>query len=88
MINDNEVGIIYLGVDSNDLVALFAAIGEDTLVALDAIRVVITQHVALARQGLVALPAAEVPRMPVLVHGLGVLAAENQLEKTHKLLHL
>lgn len=64
-----------LGVDSDDLVALLASVGEDALVALDAVGVVIAQHVALARQRLVALPAAEVPRVPVLVHGLGVLAA-------------
>lgn len=76
---------IYLGVNSNDLVALLAAVGEDALVALDAVGVVIAQHVALTCQRLVALPAAEVPRVPVLVHGLGVLAAENQLENTPQL---
>jgi len=39
--------------------------------------VVVAQDVAVAGEGLIALPAAEVARVPVLVHRLGVLAAEN-----------
>lgn len=45
---------------------------------------VVAQHVTLAGQALVALPAAEVARVPVLGHGLRVLAAENQLQKTQR----
>lgn len=70
----------HLGVDADGLVALLAGISEDRFVALNAVGVVIAQHVALASQRLVALPAAEVARMPVLGHGLGVLATENQLK--------
>lgn len=68
-----------LRVDSNDFVAFFAAVGEDALVALDAVGVLVPQDVALASQRLVALPAAEVTAVPVLVHRLGVLATENKL---------
>jgi len=63
-----------LGVDADGLAALLTVVGEDGLVALDAVGVVITEHVALPSQRLVALPAAEVAGVPVLVHGLGVLA--------------
>lgn len=68
-----------LRVDPNDRVAVFAGVGEDGLVTLDAVGVVILEDVALAGQGLVALPAAEVARVPVLRHGLRVLSAENEL---------
>lgn len=50
---------IYLGINSNDLVALLTAIGEYGLVAFDTIRMVITQDIALSCQGFVTLPAAE-----------------------------
>lgn len=76
-----EVHQTDLRVDTNDLIALFAAIGEDALVALDAERVLIPEDIALAREGLVTLPAAEVTAVPILVHRLGVLAAENELER-------
>lgn len=45
---------------------------------------VVAQYVSLAGQALVALPAAEVARMPVLGHCLRVLAAENQLQVKRK----
>lgn len=67
----------YLGVNADGLVALFASVGEYALVALDAVWMLIAKHVALACQRLVALPAAEVAAVPVLVHRLGVFAAEN-----------
>lgn len=70
----------YLGIDSNDLVAFLASVGEHILVALDAVRMVVAQHVPLTGQALVALPAAEVARVPVLGHCLRILAAENQLQ--------
>jgi hypothetical protein len=50
----------HLRVDADDSIALLARVGEDGLIALDAVRVVIPEDVALSRQGLVALPAAEV----------------------------
>lgn len=71
-----------LGVDADGLAALLAAVGEHALVALDAVGVVIAQHVALPGERLVALPAAEVPAVPVLVHRLRVLATENELQQT------
>lgn len=74
--NEND----YLRVNADYLIALFASIGEDALVALDAVRMFIAKHVALTCQRLVALPAAEVAAVPVLVHRLGVFAAENQLQ--------
>lgn len=67
----------YLRVNADGLIALFASVSEDALVALDAVWMLITKHVALACQRLVALPAAEVAAVPVLVHRLGVFAAEN-----------
>lgn len=70
----------YLGVDADDFVALLAAISEHALVALDAVRMLVPEDVALPGQRLVALPAAEVAAVPVLVHRLRVLATENQLE--------
>lgn len=70
----------YLGVDADSLVAFLASVGEDGLVALDAVGVVISQDIALTCQGFVALPAAEVTRMPVLRHRLRVLAAEDKLQ--------
>lgn len=79
MTNEINAYGAYLRVDADDLVALLAAVGEDALVALDAVGVLIAQHVALARERLVALPAAEVATVPVLVHRLGVLATENEL---------
>lgn len=63
-----------LGVDTNDFVALLAAIREHVLVALDAVRMLVPEHVTLPGQRLVALPATEVAAVPVLVHRLRVLA--------------
>lgn len=68
-----------LRINADRLVALLAAIGEDAFVALDAVGVLIPQHVALTGERLIALPAAEVAVVPVLVHRLGVFAAENKL---------
>lgn len=71
---------MYLGIDADGLVALLATVGEDALVALDAVGVFIPQHVPVAGQRLVTLPTAEVTGVPVLVHRLRVLPAENQLQ--------
>jgi len=74
----------YLGVDADDFVALLAAIGENALVALDAIRMLVPENVALSCQGFVALPATEVAAVPVLVHRLCVFATENQLQREYR----
>jgi len=65
-----------LGINTDELVAVIAGVGEDTLVALGAVGMIVLEHVALASQAFVALPAAEVLRVPVLRHRLGVLAAD------------
>lgn len=70
-----------LGIDTDGLAALFARISEDGLVTGDAVRVVVPQDVALSSQALVTLPTAEMLTMPVLVHGLGVFATENELKQ-------
>jgi len=66
-----------LGIDADKRAAVVAGVGEHALVALGAVRVVVLQHIALAGERLVALPAAKVLAVPLLRHGLGVLAAEN-----------
>jgi len=68
-----------LGIDADDDITVLAGIGEDCLVTLNAVGMVILQDIALTREALIALPAAEVPRVPVLRHRLGVLATENEL---------
>ena len=70
---------LYLGIDADDAAAVVARVGEDGLVALDAVGMLVAQDVALARQRFIALPAAEVSQVPIFRHGLGVLATENQL---------
>lgn len=74
------MNVTYLRVDTDGLVAFLAAVGEGALVAFDAVRVLITEHITLPRKRLVALPAAEMSAMPVLVHRLGVFATENKLK--------
>jgi len=66
-----------LRVDANELAAVIAGVGEDALVALGAVGVFVLQHIALASEALVALPAAEVLAVPLLRHRTSVLAAEN-----------
>lgn len=75
--NNPHLRQAHLRIDANDLVALLARIRKHILVALDAIGMIIPDHIALSRQTLVALPATEVARMPILVHGLCVFATEN-----------
>jgi hypothetical protein len=62
--------ISYLGVDSNDLAALVAVVGEHVLVALDAVGMVIPQYVAVARQGIVTMVAKHF-LLEKFVDGLG-----------------
>lgn len=68
-----------LGINADDGIAILASVGEDGLITLDAIRMVILKDISLAGQGIVTLPTAEVARMPVFGHGLRVLPAENEL---------
>lgn len=49
-----------LGVNADGLGALLAGVREHLLVAAHAVRVLVPQHVALAGQRIIALPAAEV----------------------------
>lgn len=49
-----------LRIDADRLVALLAHVGEHVLVALDAVRMLIAQHIPLASETFVALPTAEV----------------------------
>lgn len=63
-----------LRIDTNDFVTLLAAISENALVTLDAVRMLVPENVTLSCQGFVALPATKMPTVPVLVHRLRVLA--------------
>ena len=67
----------YFRVYSYGLSTFVTLICKDFLVTFNAVRVVISEYVALPCEGVIALPAAEVPTVPVLVHGLGVLTREN-----------
>jgi hypothetical protein len=78
-------GWVYLRVDADDAVAVVAVVGEDRLVALDAVRMLVAQNVALPSQRLVALPAAKVAQVPILRHGFRVLAAKNQLHQQNQM---
>lgn len=66
-----------LRVDADDFIALLACVGEDILVAFNAERMLVSQHIALTGERLVALPAAEMARVPVFGHRLCVFTAEN-----------
>jgi hypothetical protein len=67
-----------LGVSANGRLALFASVGEEVLIALDAVRMLLAQDVPVPSEVQVAVEAAEVPAMPVLVHGAGVFARKDQ----------
>lgn len=73
--------IYHLGIDTDGLAALFTSVGEYALIALDAVGMVIPEDVPLSSQRLIALPATEVARVPVLLHGFRVLPTKNQLEQ-------
>lgn len=66
-----------LRIDADRLVALLTNVGKHILVAFDAVGMLVTQNIPLTGETFVALPTAEVTRMPILRHGLGVLATEN-----------
>jgi len=65
-----------LGVDADECVAVVAGVSKHALVALGAVGMVVFEHISLAGQRLVALPATEVLGMPLLRHRLRVLAAD------------
>lgn len=69
--------VTYLGIDTDDLIAFFASIGEDILVAFNAIGMIVTYDITLAGEAFIALPAAEMAGMPILIHGLCVFTTEN-----------
>jgi hypothetical protein len=66
-------------IDTNSSAALFASIGEDGFVTGHAIGVLVAKNVTLTSKTLIALPTTEVLSMPVLVHGLCIFAAKNEL---------
>ena len=76
--------LTYLGVDTDDAVAIVARVGEDGLVAFDAVGMLVAQDVALPSQRLVALPATKVAQVPILRHGFRILSTENQLRGVQK----
>lgn len=78
-VNNNNTFCTHLRVDADDLIALFARVGEHLFVALDAVGVVVAQHVSLPGEGVVAVPATEMAIVPVFGHCLRVFPAENQL---------
>lgn len=69
----------YLRINANNFIAFFTAVGEHRFVTGHAIRVLVAQHIALAGEAFIALPAAKVLSVPVLVHRLRVFATENKL---------
>lgn len=74
----------YLRVDADDAVAIVTVVGENRLVTLDAVRMLVAQNVTLASQRLVALPATKVAQVPILRHGFRVFSAKNQLSTANK----
>ena len=69
----------YLRVGADGHLAFLAAVGEQVLVALDAVGVFLAQDVTVTGQAHVTVPAGEVTAVPVLIHGFRVLAREDQL---------
>lgn len=68
-----------LGVDAYGLGTLVTLVREDIFIAFDTVGLLFSHDVPLSSESLVALPAAEVVRVPVSVHRLRVLAGEDQL---------
>jgi hypothetical protein len=68
-----------LGVDSDRLGTLITGVGEYLLVTPHAIRMLITEDVSLAGQGVITLPAAKVAGVPILIHGFSVFPTEDQI---------
>ena len=70
----------YLRVGADGRLALLAGVGEEVLVALDAVGVFLAQDVAVSGQREVAVEAAEVTTVPILLHRFRVLARKDQLK--------
>lgn len=68
-------------VDSDDLAALLAGVRELALVALNAVRLLLLQHIALAGQIRVAVPTQKVVDVETFVHGLQVFVGEDELRE-------
>lgn len=68
-----------LRVSADGSLTLLAAVGEEVLVALDAVGFLLTENVAVTCQIQVTVEARKVPAMPVLVHRFGVLTRKYQL---------
>lgn len=66
-------------VNSDWFLALFALVRELALETIDAIGLLVAQHVTLARQIGVAMPAQEVVDVITFVHRLQVFVGEDQL---------
>lgn len=66
-----------LGVSANGRLAVLTAVGKEVFIAFDAEWMFVPQDVAMSGERQVAVPAAEVPGVPVLVHGFGVLTRKD-----------
>ena len=68
-----------LALQPDPFAAALAVVGEVGLVAGQAAGLLVRQHVALAGEDGVAVPAAEVGAVPVLAQGVRELAGEDDL---------
>jgi hypothetical protein len=57
---------IYLGINSNECTTFLTSVGKNTFIALDTVWMFISENVTLTGQALIAVPATEMTRMPVL----------------------
>lgn len=55
-----------LGINANDQIAVFTSVGKNCFITFNTIRMFIFQDVTLSSKTVITLPAAEVPRVPVL----------------------
>ena len=65
-----------LGVGADFLLALLTIVSEKLLVAFDAVRMLVFEYVARARQRRVTVPTAKVVCVKVLIHPFRVFAVE------------
>lgn len=66
---------------TNGFLAILTAIGKPLVIAGDTSWLSFNGHKSLLWQGLITEVTAEVTRMPILIHGLGVLTNIDQLWK-------
>lgn len=74
----------HLGITTDLLLALFAGVGEFSLVAAETMRLVVAQDVTLTGQRGVTAAASEMARVVLLVHGTCVFLRENELRRGGK----